>query len=86
MIGELRDFIAKDDTMDLAVGIIGAAFAAIVNSLVADVVNPVLGLLVGGLDVSNLYWVMAGEARCPRPRAWPPRATRRRRSSPPARS
>jgi large conductance mechanosensitive channel len=61
MIGELRDFIAKDDAMDLAVGIIGAAFTAIVNSLVADVVNPVLGLLVGGLDVSNLYWVMAGE-------------------------
>ena len=62
MIREFRDFIAKGNVMDLAVGIIiGAAFTAIVNSLVADVVQPVLGLLVGGLDFSNLYWVMAGE-------------------------
>ena len=62
MIREFRDFIAKGNVMDLAVGIIiGAAFTAIVNSLVGDIVNPVLGLLIGGVDFSNLYWVMSGE-------------------------
>ena len=61
MIREFRDFIAKGNVMDLAVGIIiGAAFTAIVNSLVGDIVNPVLGLLIGGVDFSNLYWVMSG--------------------------
>ena len=61
MIREFRDFIAKGNVMDLAVGIIiGAAFTAIVNSLVADIINPILGLLIGGVDFSNLYWVMSG--------------------------
>ncbi len=61
MIREFRDFIAKGNVMDLAVGIIiGAAFTAIVNSLVADIVNPILGLIIGGVDFSNLYWVMSG--------------------------
>lgn len=61
MIKEFRDFIAKGNVMDLAVGIIiGAAFTAIVNSLVADIVNPIIGLIVGGVDFSNLYWVMSG--------------------------
>ncbi|NAZ37959.1 large conductance mechanosensitive channel protein MscL [Rubellimicrobium sp. CFH 75288] len=61
MIREFRDFIAKGNVMDLAVGIIiGAAFTAIVNSLVADIINPVIGLIVGGIDFSNLYWVMSG--------------------------
>jgi large conductance mechanosensitive channel len=47
--------------MDLAVGIIiGAAFTAIVNSLVADIINPIIGLIIGGVDFSNLYWVMSG--------------------------
>ena len=61
MIGEFRKFIVRGNVMDLAVGIIiGAAFTAIVNSLVGDIVNPVLGLLIGGVDFSNLYWVMSG--------------------------
>ena len=61
MIREFRDFIAKGNVMDLAVGIIiGAAFTAIVNSLVADVINPIIGLIVGGVDFSNLYYVMSG--------------------------
>ncbi|TNC74097.1 large conductance mechanosensitive channel protein MscL [Rubellimicrobium roseum] len=61
MIREFRDFIAKGNVMDLAVGIIiGAAFTAIVNSLVADIVNPILGLVIGGIDFTNLYWVMSG--------------------------
>ena len=62
MIREFRDFIAESNVMDLAVGIIiGAAFTAIVSSLVADVINPVLRLILGGLDLSNMYWVMSGE-------------------------
>jgi large conductance mechanosensitive channel len=62
MVKEFRDFIAKGNVMDLAVGIIiGAAFTAIVNSLVGDIINPILGLLVGGVDFSNLYWVLSGE-------------------------
>ncbi len=62
MIREFRDFIAKGNVMDLAVGIIiGAAFTAIVSSLVEDVITPVLGLIIGGLDFSSMYWVMAGE-------------------------
>jgi large conductance mechanosensitive channel len=61
MIKEFRDFIAKGNVMDLAVGIIiGAAFTAIVSSLVDDIVNPILGLIIGGIDFTNLYFVMAG--------------------------
>ena len=63
MIKEFRDFIAKGNVMDLAVGIIiGAAFTAIVNSLVEDLINPLIGLFVGGLDFSNLT-VGVGEAQ-----------------------
>jgi large conductance mechanosensitive channel len=62
MIKEFRDFIAKGNVMDLAVGIIiGAAFTAIVNSLVKDLINPVLGLVLGGIDFTAMYWVMSGE-------------------------
>lgn len=62
MIKEFRDFIAKGNVMDLAVGIIiGAAFTAIVSSLVEDVIQPILGLIIGGLDFTSLYVVMAGE-------------------------
>lgn len=61
MIQEFKDFIAKGNVMDLAVGIIiGAAFTAIVNSLVGDIINPLIGLIIGGVDFSNLYWVMSG--------------------------
>jgi large conductance mechanosensitive channel len=56
MVKEFRDFIAKGNVMDMAVGIIiGAAFTAIVSSLVADLINPIIGLVTGGLDFSNLY-------------------------------
>jgi large conductance mechanosensitive channel len=55
MIKEFRDFIAKGNVMDLAVGIIiGAAFTAIVSSLVEDLINPLIGLIVGGIDFSGL--------------------------------
>lgn len=53
MLKEFRDFIARGNVMDMAVGIIiGAAFTAIVTSLVDDLVNPLLGLLTGGIDFS----------------------------------
>ncbi len=56
MINEFKDFIAKGNVMDMAVGIIiGAAFTAIVGSLVADLINPIIGLITGGLDFSNLF-------------------------------
>lgn len=61
MLKEFRDFIAKGNVMDLAVGIIiGAAFTAIVSSLVGDLINPVIGLILGGVDFSNMYFVMSG--------------------------
>ena len=56
MIQEFKDFIAKGNVMDMAVGIIvGAAFTGIVNSLVGDVINPIIGLITGGIDFSNLF-------------------------------
>ncbi len=62
MIKEFRDFIAKGNVMDLAVGIIiGAAFTAIVKSLVDDLINPVIGLIIGGIDFSNMYVVLSGD-------------------------
>lgn len=55
MLKEFRDFIAKGNVMDMAVGIIiGAAFTAIVKSLVEDLINPIISLFTGGLDFSGL--------------------------------
>ena len=55
MIQEFKDFIAKGNVMDMAVGIIiGAAFTAIVTSLVDDLINPIISLFTGGIDFSNL--------------------------------
>ena len=57
---EFREFAVKGNVVDLAVGvIIGAAFAKIVDSLVADLVMPVIGRLLGGLDFSNYYVALA---------------------------
>lgn len=56
MLNEFKTFIARGNVIDLAVGIIiGAAFTAIVNSLVADLINPIIGLVTGGMDFSNLF-------------------------------
>lgn len=61
MIKEFRDFIARGNVMDMAVGIIiGAAFTAIVSSLVDDLINPIIGLFTGGIDFTNKYWVLSG--------------------------
>lgn len=57
MLNEFKVFIAKGNVVDLAVGIIiGAAFTAIVNSLVGDLINPIIGLATGGVDFSNLFF------------------------------
>ncbi|WP_299286344.1 large conductance mechanosensitive channel protein MscL [uncultured Tateyamaria sp.] len=62
MLNEFKDFIAKGNVMDMAVGIIiGAAFTAIVSSLVADLINPFIGLFTGGIDFTNMYFVLSGD-------------------------
>jgi len=59
MLSEFKEFIAKGNVMDLAVGvIIGAAFQKIVDSLVNDVVMPVVGLATGGTDFTNQFVVL----------------------------
>lgn len=61
MLKEFKDFIAKGNVMDMAVGIIiGAAFTAIVGSLVADLINPIISLFLGGIDFAGLY-VLLGD-------------------------
>ncbi|MCI8360048.1 MAG: large conductance mechanosensitive channel protein MscL [Clostridiales bacterium] len=55
IIKEFKAFISRGNVMDMAVGvIIGSAFTSIVNSLVKDILNPLLGLLTGGMDFSSL--------------------------------
>lgn len=62
MLKEFRDFIAKGNVMDMAVGIIiGAAFTAIVKSMVGDLINPIIGLFMVGVDFTNSYVVMSGD-------------------------
>ena len=62
MLKEFREFIARGNVMDMAVGvIIGAAFGKIVASLVEDVVMPPIGLLIGGIDFSNLFVSLSGQ-------------------------
>ena len=62
MLQEFKDFIAKGIVMDMAVGIIiGAAFTAIVKSMVGDLINPFIGLFMGGADFTNMFVVLSGE-------------------------
>ncbi|MFW8635375.1 large conductance mechanosensitive channel protein MscL [Cribrihabitans pelagius] len=59
MLKEFKAFIAKGNVIDMAVGIIiGAAFTAIVQSLVHDVMNPVIGLFTGGVDFTDHFLVL----------------------------
>lgn len=63
-VGEFKAFLMRGNVIDLAVGIvIGAAFTAIVSSMVEDLLNPIVGLLLGGIDFSNLFLVLVGERR-----------------------
>ena len=62
MLREFREFIARGNVLDLAVAvIIGGAFGAIINSLVNDIIMPLVGILVGGIDFSGLS-LTVGEA------------------------
>lgn len=62
LLKEFKDFIAQGNVMDLAVGVvIGGAFTAIVNSLVNDLLMPLLGLVTGGLDFSSLVIKLASD-------------------------
>jgi large conductance mechanosensitive channel len=56
MLEEFKKFALRGNAVDLAVGVmIGAAFGGIVNSLVADILTPVIGAVTGGLDFSNYF-------------------------------
>ena len=62
MVKEFKEFISRGNMMDLAVGfIIGAAFTAIVNSIVKDLINPLIGIKKKKIDLSNLKFTI-GEA------------------------
>ena len=59
-ISDFQAFISRGNVVDMAVGVIvGAAFTAIVNSLVKDVINPILGVLIGSQDFSNFFFVLS---------------------------
>ncbi|HUJ02955.1 MAG TPA: large conductance mechanosensitive channel protein MscL [Rhizomicrobium sp.] len=61
MFEEFKKFAMRGSVVDLAIGVIvGAAFTGIVNSLVKDIINPLIGLVLGGLDFSNFFVVLKG--------------------------
>lgn len=62
MLNEFKQFITRGNVLDLAVGIIiGAAFTGIVNSLVADILMPPIGKIMGGIDFSNIFINLSSE-------------------------
>jgi len=61
MISEFKEFAMRGNVIDLAVGVvIGAAFGKIVTSLVDNVIMPPIGLLLGGVDFSDIAWTLRG--------------------------
>ena len=61
MLKEFREFALKGNMVDLAIGvIIGAAFGGLVQSIVNDLLMPVVGLVTGGIDFSQIYWQLSG--------------------------
>ena len=63
MMKEFKEFISRGNVMDMAVGIIiGGAFTAIVGSLVADIITPIIGMILGGVNFSELA-VTVGSAQ-----------------------
>ena len=63
MLNEFKEFIARGNVIDLAVGVVmGSAFSAIVTSLVNDIIMPLVGILIGGVDFAGLS-ANIGEAR-----------------------
>ena len=68
MLKEFKEFALRGNVVDMAVGlIIGAAFGAIVTSLVNDVIMPPIGLLLGGVDFANLFVVLKEGLKAPGP-------------------
>jgi large conductance mechanosensitive channel len=66
MLKEFREFAMRGNVVDLAVGIIiGAAFGAIVQSLVSDIFMPLVGAVTGGLDFSNHFVPLSGKVTAP---------------------
>ena len=61
-LNEFKDFIAKGNVIDMAVGVIvGGAFGKIVTSLVNDILMPLIGLLLGGIDLTKMYVALDGK-------------------------
>jgi large conductance mechanosensitive channel len=76
-VQEFKEFAVKGNAMDMAVGIIiGAAFNKIVNSIVADIIMPPVGLAIGGVDFKNLQVVLKEAAVSPAGEAIPAVAMR----------
>jgi large conductance mechanosensitive channel len=70
MLKEFRDFAMRGNVVDMAVGIIvGGAFGVIAKTLVSDIVMPPIGLLLGGVDFSNLFLVLKEGAQTAAPYA-----------------
>ncbi|WP_152044922.1 large conductance mechanosensitive channel protein MscL [Aureimonas psammosilenae] len=66
MLKEFKEFALKGNMVDLAIGIIiGAAFSGLVQSLVQDIIMPVVGLLTGGFDFTNLFYPLSGNVTAP---------------------
>jgi large conductance mechanosensitive channel len=62
MLKEFKEFALKGNLVELAIGfIIGVAFSGLVQSVVNDLVMPVIGLVTGGIDFSQMYWQLSGE-------------------------
>ncbi|WP_273789084.1 large conductance mechanosensitive channel protein MscL [Bartonella sp. ML70XJBT] len=62
MLKEFKEFALKGNMIDLAIGvIIGGAFGSLVNSVVNDIFMPIIGLVTGGIDFSNMFIQLAGE-------------------------
>lgn len=63
MLKEFKEFALKGNVFDMAVGIIvGGAFTAIVNSLIGDLIMPILGLITGGINFSDLFIALDGRS------------------------
>ena len=76
MLKEFKEFIMRGNVLDLAVAVVmGGAFGAVVNSLVNDIIMPVVGRLTGGVDFSNLFIDLSGapllRSQMPRKQARP---------------
>lgn len=70
IVKEFREFAVKGNVIDLAIGlIIGVEFGKIVNSLVNDIIMPPIGLIIGGVDFKNLYFLLKEGSVAPAPYA-----------------